>query len=45
MGDQIRLSLLIEDAMSQEPQVVIKHGEKAVVFLSFERTTLGRSNI
>jgi prevent-host-death family protein len=30
---------LVEDAMHKEPQIVTKHGDKAVVVLSFEEYT------
>ncbi|MCF6255273.1 MAG: type II toxin-antitoxin system Phd/YefM family antitoxin [Gammaproteobacteria bacterium] len=31
-----KFSQLVEDAMNKEPQIVTKHGDKAVVVLSFE---------
>ncbi|VAX05831.1 hypothetical protein MNBD_GAMMA26-593 [hydrothermal vent metagenome] len=31
-----RFSQLVENAMNKEPQIVTKHGNKAVVVLSFE---------
>ncbi len=31
-----KFSQLVEDAMHKEPQIVTKHGDKAVVVLSFE---------
>ena len=31
-----KFSQLVEDAMHKEPQIVTKHGNKAVVVLSFE---------
>ncbi|MDQ7075179.1 MAG: type II toxin-antitoxin system Phd/YefM family antitoxin [Gammaproteobacteria bacterium] len=34
-----RFSQLVEDAMHKEPQIVTKHGDKAVVVLSFEEYT------
>ncbi len=34
-----RFSQLVEDAMNKEPQIVTKHGDKAVVVLSFEEYT------
>ena len=30
-----KFSQLVEDAMHKEPQIVTKHGDKAVVVLSF----------
>ncbi len=34
-----KFSQLVEDAMHKEPQIVTKHGDKAVVVLSFEEYT------
>ena len=34
-----KFSQLVEDAMHKEPQIVTKHGNKAVVVLSFEEYT------
>ncbi len=34
-----KFSKLVEDAMHKEPQIVTKHGDKAVVVLSFEEYT------
>ncbi len=34
-----RFSQLVEDAMHKEPQIVTRHGDKAVVVLSFEEYT------
>ncbi len=34
-----KFSQLVENAMHKEPQIVTKHGDKAVVVLSFEEYT------
>jgi len=34
-----KFSQLVEDAMHKEPQIVTKHGNKAVVVLSFDEYT------
>lgn len=34
-----KFSQLVEDAIHKEPQIVTKHGDKAVVVLSFEEYT------
>ena len=34
-----KFSQLVEDAMHKEPQIVTKHGDNAVVVLSFEEYT------
>ncbi len=34
-----KFSQLVEDAMNKEPQIVTKHGDNAVVVLSFEEYT------
>ncbi len=34
-----KFSQLVEDAMHKKPQIVTKHGDKAVVVLSFEEYT------